>query len=300
MLGHPVPREPPALAVPCSHALDRVASVETEQAVFFGVYALVGAVAGTLAGLLGVGGGLVIVPAVTYALEAQGLAQGSTLHVALGTSFATILFTSLSSVLAHHRREAVLWPVVFRVAPGVLAGTYCGSWVAARFSTHVLKAVFALFLLAVAAQLLSGARPKPSRELPGSVGLALVGSIIGAVSSFVGIGGGSMSVPFMVFCNVDVRRAIGTSAAIGFPIALAGTAGYVANGLGAVDLPGSLGYVYVPALVGIALLSVATAPLGARLAHVLPPEWVRRFFGLFLLVMGLRMGADAGARLLAG
>jgi uncharacterized membrane protein YfcA len=266
--------------------------MDTELALFWGLYAATGLVAGALAGLLGVGGGLVIVPVLTYVFEAQGFSPESTVHLALGTSLATILFTSLSSVRAHHRREAVIWGILWRITPGILVGTYLGSGVASRLSTVTLKGFFAVFLFAVAAQLLSGARPKPTKALPGAVGVAAVGLVIGVVSSLVGIGGGSLSVPFMIWCNVEVRRAIGTSAAIGFPIALAGTAGYVVNGLGAEAAPYAIGYVYLPALAGVALLSVLTAPLGARLAHSLEPGRVKRIFALFLLVMGARLTWD--------
>jgi uncharacterized membrane protein YfcA len=267
------------------------------DALFWGLYGLVGAVAGVLAGLLGVGGGLVIVPALTYLFEAQGMPAEATLHLALGTSLASILFTSVSSVRAHQQHGAVDWSIVWRIAPGILAGTYAGSWVAAQLSTGVLKGVFALFLVAVAVQLSTGARPAPSRTMPQAAGTSGVGVLIGAVSGLVGIGGGSLSVPFMIWCNVEIRRAIGTSAAIGFPIALAGTVGYVAHGLGAASVPGAAGYVYLPALAGVALLSVLTAPLGARLAHRLEPGRVKRIFGLFLIVMSLRMSWDALAPL---
>lgn len=259
---------------------------------YFLLYAITGAIAGVLAGLLGVGGGLVIVPALTYVFQAQGLPRDSLLHFALGTSLATILFTSLSSVRAHHKRGAVEWPIVLRISLGILAGTYGGSWIAAQLSTWTLKLVFTLFLVAVGLQMLTGARPKASRSMPGAIVTTLVGTVIGAASSLVGIGGGSLSVPFMIWCNVEVRRAIGTSSAIGFPIALAGTAGYLVNGLSATNVDWTAGYIYLPALAGVALFSVMTAPLGAWLAHHLPPARVKRIFALFLLVMAIRMGWD--------
>jgi uncharacterized membrane protein YfcA len=260
-------------------------------------YALTGLFAGTLAGLLGVGGGVIIVPVLVYLFELRGLAPETIVHLALGTSLASIVFTSLSSVRAHHLRKSVSWPVVAQITPGIVGGTYLGSRVAAELSSPMLKGFFAVFLFMVAAQLLTGAEARPTRTLPGGLGVALVGLIIGAVSALVGIGGGSMSVPFLIWCNVETRRAIGTSAAIGFPIALSGAAGYIANGLGAVDaVPYALGYVYLPALAGVAVVSVVTAPLGARLAHSLDPKRVKRAFGLLLLVMGARMAWDVLGR----
>jgi uncharacterized membrane protein YfcA len=260
---------------------------------FWAIYAATGLVAGVLAGLLGVGGGVIIVPALTYAFEAQGVPGEVTVHLALGTSLATILFTSLSSVRAHHRRGAVIWDVVWRIAPGILAGTYLGSWVAAGLHALALKGFFATFLFAVAIQMLTGAHPRPARKLPGTAGVTGLGLAIGGISSLVGIGGGSLSVPLLIWCNVAVRQAIASSAAIGFFIAFSGAAGYVVNGMGSTHaVPGTVGFVHVPALVGVALLSVTTAPLGARLAHSLDPTRVKRIFALFLLLMGFRLAWD--------
>jgi uncharacterized membrane protein YfcA len=252
-------------------------------------FAALGGFAGILAGLLGVGGGVVIVPVLVGLFTAQRIPDGFIVHLALGTSLASIAFTSLSSLRAHHGRGAVDWHVVRRVTPGLLAGTLLGSWAAAQLSTRFLKGFFVVFLLVVAVQMLLDARPSPSRTLPGPGGLLGVGGFIGGVSSLVGIGGGSMSVPFLVWCNVPLQRAIGTSAALGFPIALAGAIGYVFNGVAAEALPQSLGFVHLPALAGIAGFSVLTAPIGARLAHALPVPRLKRIFALLLLVVGGRM-----------
>lgn len=253
------------------------------------MYLALGAFAGVLAGLLGVGGGLVIVPILTFIFSAQGVPADHILHLALGTSLASIMFTSVSSLRAHHVRGAVEWLVVRRITPGILAGTFFGSWVAAQLSTRFLKAFFVVFLYYVAIQMLLNIRPKPHRQLPGATAMFGVGGLIGGISSLVGIGGGSMSVPFLVWCNVAMHNAIGTSAAIGFPIALAGAAGYLVNGL-AVDLPpATLGYIYLPALIGVAAASIVTAPLGARLAHSLPIGGLKKIFALLLIVMGTKM-----------
>ena len=253
------------------------------------LYLALGAFAGVLAGLLGVGGGIVIVPILTFIFSAQGLPADYILHLALGTSLASIMFTSVSSLRAHHARGAVEWRVVRRISPGILAGTFFGSWVAAQLSTRFLKAFFVVFLYYVATQMLLNIRPKPHRQLPGATAMFGVGGLIGGISSLVGIGGGSMSVPFLVWCNVAMHNAIGTSAAIGFPIALAGAAGYLINGL-AVNLPpATLGYIYLPALIGVAAASIVTAPLGARLAHSLPIGGLKKIFALLLIVMGTKM-----------
>jgi len=253
-------------------------------------YIGLGVVAGLLAGLLGLGGGIVIVPMLVFTFAAQHLPAEHIQHLALGTSLATIVFTSVASLRAHHAREAVSWGVVRRITPGILCGTLGGSVVAARLSGGILKGFFAVFAFFVAWQMLLDARPHSSRQLPGRTGLFGVGGGIGIISSLVGIGGGSMSVPFLLWCNLPARTAIGTSAAIGFPIALAGGVGYLLNGMGAAGLPPfSFGYIYLPALVGIAVTSYLTAPLGARLAHSLPVSQLKKGFALLLVATGIKM-----------
>ncbi|MBM4288226.1 MAG: sulfite exporter TauE/SafE family protein [Deltaproteobacteria bacterium] len=254
------------------------------------LYVAVGAVAGILAGLLGIGGGLVIVPMLVFTLTWQAVPREHLMHLALGTSMASIIFTSVSSFMAHHRRGAVQWEVVRRIALGILLGTFLGATLASRLSTNVLKVIFVIFLYYMAGQLFTDRKPKAGRTLPGPWGMFGVGNVIGVVSAFVGIGGGTLSVPFMIYCNLPVHTAIGTSAAIGFPIAMAGTLGYIVNGLGAADLPPfSLGYIYLPALLGIVGCSMLTAPLGVRLAHSLPVDRLKRVFALLLFVVGTKM-----------
>ncbi|EHJ46151.1 protein of unknown function DUF81 [Solidesulfovibrio carbinoliphilus subsp. oakridgensis] len=253
-------------------------------------YLAFGGVAGIIAGLLGVGGGIVVVPALVWFFTAQGFPAETIMQMALGTSLAAIAFTSISSCRAHHCRGAVLWPVVKRITPGILIGTFAGTCLAARLSTGFLKGFFVCFLYYVSVQMLLNIRPKPTRQIPGGPGMSAMGFAIGAVSSLVGIGGGTMSVPFLVWCNVPIHMAVGTSAAIGFPIAVAGSVGYIVNGLGAANLPPlSFGYVSLPALVGVAAVSILTAPYGARLAHKLPVAALKRFFAVFLLAMATRM-----------
>lgn len=253
-------------------------------------YIAVGGCAGIMAGLLGVGGGIIIVPMLILLFTAQGLPAEYIAHLALGTSMASIVFTSVSSFRAHHYRGAVDWEVVFRISPGIIAGTLAGSWVAAQLSTRFLKGFFVVFLYYIALQLLKDIRPKPARSLPAKAGMFGVGSVIGIVSSLVGIGGGSMSVPFLIWCNLSVIRAIGTSAAIGFPIAVSGAAGYIINGYHSPGLPaGSIGFVYLPALAAVAATSFLAAPLGAKIAHALPVAMLKKIFAVLVIVLGTRM-----------
>ncbi len=265
--------------------------------IYWFLYVALGGAAGVFAGLLGVGGGVLIVPALALLFARQDMPAALNLHLALGTSLASIAFTSIASVRAHHERGAVDWGVFRRVTPGILVGTLLGSSLATRLPCRLLAGFFVAFLFYVALQMLLDVRPKPSRQLPGAGGMLGAGGLIGGVSSLVGIGGGSMSVPLLVWCNVSVRRAIGTSSALGLPIAVAGALGYVANGLAVASLPPhTLGFVYLPALIGVAAASTVTAPIGARLAHALPVALLKKIFALLLAAMGTRMLAALVAR----
>lgn len=254
------------------------------------IYLAIGLTAGVLAGLLGVGGGLVIVPALTFTLEAQGVSPSLAVKLALGTSLATIIFTSVSSASAHQRRRAVDWGVALSLSPGIIAGTLLGSLGAARVAGGFLTIFFALFLTGVCLQLFFSAAPRATRVLPGKPMLAAAGAVIGAVSSLVGIGGGIMTVPYLLWHDLRIQRAIGTSAAVGFPIAVAGATGYLVSGWASADLPEhSAGFIYLPALAGIAVASTAAAPLGAALAHRLPVAALKRVIAAVLLLVALRM-----------
>jgi len=253
-------------------------------------YLGLGAFAGILAGLLGVGGGTVIVPVLTFIFAAQHFPPEYVLHFALGTSMASILFTSLASLRSHHRRGAVNWTVVRQITPGIVIGTLLGVWLTSMMSTRLLKMIFIAFAYFVAVQMLMNIKPKPSRQLPAASGMLASGGAIGVFSSFVGIGGGTLSVPFMTWCNVPLHTVIGTSAALGFPIAVTGAIGFVVNGLQVPGLPAhSLGFVYLPALAGIALASVLTAPLGAGMAHALPVPKLKKIFAVMLIIVGSKM-----------
>jgi uncharacterized membrane protein YfcA len=257
-----------------------------------------GAAAGFLAGLFGIGGGMILVPFLTLILTAHGAPLEHVVHIAIATSLATILFTSISSLRAHHRHGAVLWPVARALAPGIVVGAAAGAQVAALLPTAPLAAAFAGFVGLSATQMLRNRKPKASRQLPGALGLAGAGGLIGVVSSLVGAGGAFVSVPFMVWCNVAIHRAVGTASALGFPIAAAGTAGYVVAGwreLGAPAWPYA-GFVYLPALAAIVAMSVLTAPLGARLAHAIDAAPLKRGFALLLyLLAGYMLWKAIGA-----
>ena len=250
-----------------------------------------GGLAGVMAGLLGIGGGLLIVPVLALLFERQGIAADVVMQSAIGTALATIVFTALSSARAHHRRGAVRWPLVRALTPGIVIGGLAGSVIADMLPGRVLHYVVAGFMLVIAVQMAFGARAaRPHRNLPGRAGLTTAGGIMGSLSTLVGIGGGSLTVPFLTWCSVPVKQAIATAAAIGFPIAVAGTVGYIVGGLNESGLPPwSIGYVVVPAFAGIVTASVLAAPLGARLAHRLSEVTLRRVFAVFLLVLALRM-----------
>ena len=257
------------------------------------LYCLLGCVAGLLAGLLGIGGGAVVVPMLVFAFSWQGISPEVAMHMAVGTSMGSIMFTAISSARAHHKHGGVDWQVFKCITVGILIGTYCGTFVASRIPARYLQMFFACFLFYVATNMLLNKKPNPSRTMPGFAGMTGAGMFIGAVSSLVGIGGGTLSVPVLVWHNVDMRKAVGTSAAIGFPIAVAGTLGFITNGWNVPDLPDySLGFIYLPALAGIVAVSMLTAPIGAGIAHKLPVPKLKRFFACFLYVVAVKMLMD--------
>lgn len=242
-----------------------------------------GSCTGFLAGLLGIGGGMTMVPFMVLLLEHQGYPPELLVKVAVATSLATICFTSISSVRAHHRRGTVRWPVVARLAPGIVAGSLIGAQMAGALPALMMTLIFAGFVGFSATQMLRDRKPQPGRQLPGSLGLFGAGTAIGGASSLVGAGGAFISVPFMTWCNVPIHQAIGTSAALGFPTALAGTLGYVVAGRHLPGLPpGALGYLYLPALAVLASASVLAAPLGARASQALNVRQLKRAFAVLL------------------
>lgn len=258
---------------------------------------LLGSVGGLLAGLLGVGGGMILVPFTTLLFAGRGIDAAITLKMALATSLATICFTAISSVRAHAKRGAVRREIVLALAPGIVVGGLIGAQLVRWMPAALLHIAFAVFIGGAATQMLMPPPQAKATSLPSGPVTTAVGGGIGLVSALVGAGGAFLSVPFMVWRGVPMHHAVGTASAVGLPIALAGTAGYVFAGWGDTRLPAAaLGYVYLPALAALALASVLTAPLGAALAHRLNVKQLRRLFAFLLygvsalmLVRGLRM-----------
>jgi uncharacterized membrane protein YfcA len=253
-------------------------------------YLAIGVAVGFFAGLLGIGGGAVMVPMLVFAFTAQGFPADHIMHIALGTAMATIMFTSISSMRAHHAHGAVDWRIARAIAPGILAGSFCAALAAGLISRRPLAVLFTALVFYAATQILLDLRPKESRDLPGPKGLFSAGAAIGAVSSLLAAGGAFLCVPFLTWCSVPLRRAIGTATAIGLPIAIAGTLGYLLQGLWVEGMPSpSLGYVYLPALGLVAVTSMLAAPLGARVTHRLPVKRLRIVFALVLYALAIRM-----------
>jgi uncharacterized membrane protein YfcA len=249
-----------------------------------------GCFGGFAAGLLGIGGGMILVPFITMVLTARGVPESLVVHMAIATSLATIMFTSLSSLRAHHKHGAVVWRIVALLAPGIVVGSTIGPWIGKQMNTATLACFFGAFVAFSATQMLINKKPAAARELPGTPGMFAAGGLIGILSGLVGAGGGFMSVPFMTWCNVRIHNAVATSAALGFPIALAGTIANVFYGWSEPDLPDySLGFIYVPALLIIVAASVMTAPLGARTAHRMPVRQLQKVFAVILYALAAYM-----------
>jgi uncharacterized membrane protein YfcA len=257
---------------------------------WYAAYLALGIFVGFFAGLFGIGGGLVLVPVLSFLFEAQHPGNTYNLHLALGTSMASILYIATSSAYAHHAHGAVNMRIVRDITPGLLLGTLLGTLLASRVSQFYLAIFFALYVYLAATQMLVGFKPKASRQLPGRAVLIAVGIGIGAISSLVSIGGGTLSVPYMLWHNIPLKQAIGTSAALGFPIALGGTLGYIATGLAQHDLPGgTLGFVYLPALIMLAAGGMATTRLGVQAAHHMPLKPLRYAYAGLLFVLATKM-----------
>lgn len=249
---------------------------------------ILGGCVGFLAGLLGIGGGMIITPFLTLLLPLAGVPDTVVVHMAIATSLATIMFTSISSMRAHHKRGAVRWPIVFCVAPGILLGSMGGAQVTSLLPTFWISLVFVVFVGSSALKMFLGAQPSPQRELPGFLGQFSAGLLIGFISALVGAGGAFISVPMMVYCNVRMHHAVGTSAAIGFPIAVAGTISYILAGLGQAGVPAwpqALGFIHIPAMLSVAAASMLSAPLGAKIAHSINTKPLKKLFAcnLFLI-----------------
>ncbi len=255
---------------------------------------VLGAMTGFMAGLLGIGGGMLLVPFMTFLFTLNGFPPELIVKIAIATSLATILFTSMSSVRAHHKRGAVRWDIAKPMGVGAFIGTFIGANFAGALKSSWLALFFAVFVGFSALQMLRSKKPKPSRDVPGAIGLGAMGSLIGFISSLVGAGGGFITTPFLTWCNVVMHQAVGTSAALGFPIAAGGLIGYVVAGTTESNLPaGSLGYIYLPALIAVSAASLLTAPLGAKTAHRMQVASLKRVFAYMLLLLALYMATRA-------
>jgi uncharacterized membrane protein YfcA len=253
-------------------------------------YLGIGALVGFAAGLLGIGGGVVMVPLLVLVFTAYGLPQEHVLHLALGTAITAIGFTSIASMRTHHAHGAVDWRIARAMAPGMLAGSFAAAFIAGLIPTRPLAFIFTGLVFIAATQILLDLKPSTTRELPGPIGLFAAGGAIGALSSLLAAGGAFLTIPLLTWCKVSLRRAIGTASANGLPIAIAGAGGYVLHGLRVPGLPpASLGYVYLPALALVVITSMLVAPLGARLTHRLPVRQLRRIFAVVLYGFAVRM-----------
>ena len=254
------------------------------------IYALTGVFAGVIGGMLGLGGGIVIVPVLHFVFMQQGFSSLILMHLAVTTSLATIIVTSLSATYTHHQKKAVLWPMVNRFAPGILIGAALGAVLADMLSSNVLRIAFGIFEILVAIQIWFEFKPEAKISLPGTTGMVFAGTGIGLISTILGIGGGTLTVPFLLFCNINIRNAVAISSACGFPIAVAGTTALIIAGWDNSGVPvNAISYLYWPAALIIVAMTVIFAPMGARLAHYLPIRTLKQIFSVLLIIIGVRM-----------
>lgn len=254
------------------------------------LYIALGAFVGFMSGLLGVGGGGILVPVLTLIFSWQAISADNSVHLALGTSLACMIISSTASMRAHAALGAVVWRVAAGMAPGIMLGAFLATQVAASVNPTWVALFFALFMAVVAAQLFLGWRPQPGRAPTTVGGLLAAGAGIGSVSALAAVGGGFLALAYLGYKNVEAKKAIGTTAAIGFPIAITGTVGYLISGWSqTAAYPYTLGFIYVPAFLAVSIASTAAAPLGARLAHNLPEAALKRIFAVVSLVLSVTM-----------
>lgn len=253
-------------------------------------YLAIGAATGFFAGLLGIGGGTIIVSSLALMFAAQGFPAAYLMHMAIGTSLAAIMSGAWASFRTHHRHGAVDWPTVKVMAPGMLIGIAAGTALARLMNTAALKVAFLSIMSLIIVQLAFNVRPRATRALPGRAGMTVVAIGIGITSALFGGGAAAVGVPFLTWCGMTIHRAIGTVAALGFPVAIFGAVSYAIAGQSAAGMPPwSVGFVYLPAFAGISVASVLVAPYGARLAHQLKGPTLRRIFAVFLIAIGAKV-----------
>ena len=255
---------------------------------FLLAFLLLGAFVGFMAGLFGIGGGGIMVPVLTSLFLAKGVPIENVVHLALGTSMASIIITSFSSMRAHNKN--VSWNIVKAMSIGILIGTFLATFIASKISSIYLALFFMLFMAYVSIQMFLNKKPNPNRNLAGGKGLFLAGSGIGAISALVSIGGGSLTVPYLTWSNIELKKAIGTSAAIGLPISIAGTLGYLINGWDNSFVENyTFGFIYLPAVFLISITSYFTAPYGAALVNKLPVSKLKKLFAVLLGMLSIKM-----------
>ena len=243
-----------------------------------------------MAGLFGVGGGLIVVPALIFSFKLQGFAPEVLTHMAVGTSLAVMVVTSLSSIKAHQENKAIQWQIVYRLGVGILLGAFLGVCVAVNISGHLLQTLLGFFAVLIAIKMWLGIKAQQGSSVPNQPILVGVGVLIGGISSLFGIGGGTLSVPFLRRAGLTMQHAVASSAACGFPIALMGAVTNATLGYGHTNLPVmTTGFIYWPAMGGIVLTSVVFAHMGARMAHRLSPDMLQKLFALLLVVVGLKL-----------
>ena len=253
-------------------------------------FLLLGSFVGFMAGLLGLGGGGIMVPVLTALFLSQGVPVESVVHLALGSSMASIIVMSISSLRAHHLKDGVVWYIVKGMLPGIIVGTFIATFIVSHISSFYLAVFFSLFMAYVSIQMFLNKKPKPNKKLAGNTGLVIAGSGIGAISALVSIGGGSLTVPYLTWQNIDIKKAIGTSAAIGLPISIAGTFGYVINGWESYSMGNyTYGFIYLPAVLLISIAGFFTAPYGAKLAHRLNVSILKKIFSVLLIILSFKM-----------
>lgn len=258
------------------------------------IFLVLGIFAGLMAGLLGLGGGLIIVPALIFIFARQGFDSNYLTQMAVASSLASVIFTSLSAIRTHNKGGMIQWPIFRWLSVGIVFGAVAGAYLATGLKGEYLQALFGIFAISIAAQMIFGRRPKPGRGVPKAVVLNAAGIFIGLISAVFGIGGGSLTVPLLTWFNIDMKKVVATSAACTLPIAIFGVLGFISSGWHLTDLPdGSTAYVYWPAVIGISLTSIVSAHFGAKLAHRLPSDLLKKLFAAFLFMMGLRFILNA-------
>lgn len=251
---------------------------------------LIGSVAGVLSGLLGIGGGIIVIPLLVWLFKLQNIPSDLVMHLAAGTSLSVMIFTAASSLYGHLKRGIHIWPIYRQLAIGIVIGTIFGAVFGHFLPGKVLEMLFAIFIFIIAVRMLMAIKTKSERTLPRPLGMFSIALLIGGKSGLLGLGGGAITIPFLSYCNVPIRDIVAVSVSCSFTIAIIGTISFIITGQHAIDLPTwSLGYIYLPAFLGIVLTSPLCAQLGAYFSHKLPVTVLTRILGAVLLIMAIRM-----------